>query len=651
MDSDYTTILKLDEDFKNGLGIINPFIAGLRTQNFVRLCRLWIDKLIHCAPYERQLRNVYLEQLCRHSQQQVLGTPFNCPPNEGPLQVIPQQFLIRQGVSLAKHQPSKHQLRAQQQMDDTTSWSDVSESCRSLSTWRTEICEEYPDNIPIKKSASSTVSTTGAETACTENTHRIRFKHHSVSSTYLKRKTPKKIKKRTCLDSNDELPFKDCYEHPIRLRSVACKPKFLKKPRRIARAESRLRTAIFKEESKLNYKQIKKKASKTKNLELVDDELKETICVEEKGSGEEKGSKTPKGSVGKNDSDSNSKDKIEEIFSIEKIMQIENNDNKKINELEKEVSCLKNENQSLLEQFVTEKEKNEQLTLQLDSVKNEIVNLKNKLILVEKMKKALEEEHMAIINGFQETLTALTNRVDSAIEVNDKVESIIKKLNNDTEITIQVFQKELAARCKALEQEYEDKLSETKKAHSHSVQNYESSINKLKKELIYKNKDKLKLEKKLQEKCAEMRAEVENIKQDIERSSKENEVHLTAKINAYKTKIIRLIKHNQKTIELYEQKIIALNKTKDMELWVQKVNVGSALRNSKKQELEHIISSLEEKFRKQLNDANQRTYSFNEQKHKYEEIASELGSDKGYKSELGSDKGYKSEESKDGDVQ
>ncbi|XP_075232205.1 uncharacterized protein LOC142330645 [Lycorma delicatula] len=167
-----------------------------------------------------------------------------------------------------------------------------------------------------------------------------------------------------------------------------------------------------------------------------------------------------------------------------------------------------------------------------------------KLTLIEKIKSALEEEHKEFVNN---TLTVLSAHVNSAIKKNEQFAE-----------TLQLVER---------------------------------------------------LEKQLQEHCGRMKTEVENIKQELENSKelKAKNIAYKSKIMKLTSKIIKLIEHNKKIADCYEQKINVLKKSKDMELWVQKLSFGSSLTNGKKQELENIVSTLEEKFRKQLTNATQIT--------------------------------------------
>ncbi|RZF35965.1 hypothetical protein LSTR_LSTR005378 [Laodelphax striatellus] len=79
---------KYDDDFRSGLVKIKPFILDLQKQENVFLCRMWLEKLIKSEPSERALRNVYLEELCKHVKNNDLDAPFNTSPAEGALQPI-----------------------------------------------------------------------------------------------------------------------------------------------------------------------------------------------------------------------------------------------------------------------------------------------------------------------------------------------------------------------------------------------------------------------------------------------------------------------------------------------------------------------------------------------------------------------------------
>ncbi|XP_075231810.1 uncharacterized protein LOC142330455 [Lycorma delicatula] len=451
----------------------------------VRLCRMWIDKLIHCASNERQLRNVYLEQLCRHSQQQILGPPFNCPPSEGPLQTIPEQFLIMQGVVLDRSVTS---TVTSQTEGETTSWSDVTSILTSSSYQQDPSGDEAQ---PIRKVVSTT--STRTETVVSENTHRVCFEHYNNSqSSQNRRKNQPKFKKQTC-DPNEEF-FKETKE----------------------------------------------------DLQIC----KTTVVALE--------------SV-----DSKSSDK-------------ERKNKGKIVELEQRVSEIQKENSVLNQQLQQEKDKKIEMNILQEALKKEVLEWKDKLTLIGKIKNALEREHKEFIDS---TLSALTTRVNSAIKKNDQLAEEFHLISRE-------------------KKELNEQIIELKKSHSEVVLSYKNNISDLKKDISKKNKEVENVKKQLQEHCSCIKTEVENIKQEYQKSI----IELKAKNTAYKSKIIKLIEHNKNVANCYEQKIEVLTKTKDMELWVQKENISKELLKHKNQELEDVVFALEEKFRKQLTNVTQITF-------------------------------------------
>ncbi|XP_039289760.1 centrosomal protein of 112 kDa-like [Nilaparvata lugens] len=96
---------KYDADFKSGLVKIKPFILDLQKQEHVYLCRIWLEKLIKSEHSERELRNIYLEELCKNVQNNDLAAPFDKSPTDGPLQPItagPEYLLSKETIELVE---------------------------------------------------------------------------------------------------------------------------------------------------------------------------------------------------------------------------------------------------------------------------------------------------------------------------------------------------------------------------------------------------------------------------------------------------------------------------------------------------------------------------------------------------------------------
>lgn len=95
---------------------------------------------------------------------------------------------------------------------ETTSWSDVSvTSGATVTSWQEEEEEDQsPDDCSIRKVVSST--STGAETAVTDNVHHHRYRRHNkVLQNSLRTKNQRKSKKQSRIDSNEDLVFKVCF--------------------------------------------------------------------------------------------------------------------------------------------------------------------------------------------------------------------------------------------------------------------------------------------------------------------------------------------------------------------------------------------------------------------------------------------------------
>ncbi|XP_046604167.1 intraflagellar transport protein 140 homolog [Neodiprion virginianus] len=83
--------LKLDEQFKDSLARVRPYILALTAPEDVQLCRLWLDKLSY-ASTQRALRNEYLMELCCQVESGHVGGMFSQPPPNGPLPVLRRSY-------------------------------------------------------------------------------------------------------------------------------------------------------------------------------------------------------------------------------------------------------------------------------------------------------------------------------------------------------------------------------------------------------------------------------------------------------------------------------------------------------------------------------------------------------------------------------
>lgn len=83
--------LKLDEQFKDSLARVRPYILALTAPEDVQLCRLWLDKLSY-ASTQRALRNQYLIELCHQVESGHVGGLFIQPPPNGPLPTLQRSY-------------------------------------------------------------------------------------------------------------------------------------------------------------------------------------------------------------------------------------------------------------------------------------------------------------------------------------------------------------------------------------------------------------------------------------------------------------------------------------------------------------------------------------------------------------------------------
>ncbi|XP_012254935.2 interaptin-like [Athalia rosae] len=90
--------LKLDEQFKDSLARVRPYILALTAPEDVQLCRLWLDKLSY-ASTQRALRNQYLIELCHQVESGHVGGLFSQPPPNGSLPALHMSYPMVNGSS------------------------------------------------------------------------------------------------------------------------------------------------------------------------------------------------------------------------------------------------------------------------------------------------------------------------------------------------------------------------------------------------------------------------------------------------------------------------------------------------------------------------------------------------------------------------
>ena len=80
--------LKLDENFKEILTQVRPYIVDLTSKDDAHLCKIWLEKLSGIST-QRQLRNEYLLELHRQLSLGQIDNIFRKPPPSGPLIPLP----------------------------------------------------------------------------------------------------------------------------------------------------------------------------------------------------------------------------------------------------------------------------------------------------------------------------------------------------------------------------------------------------------------------------------------------------------------------------------------------------------------------------------------------------------------------------------
>lgn len=71
---------KLDEEYKICLKFLRPYIINTTNPNYVSHCRVWIEKMSACSANQKDVRNKYMNELCRQMQNGKLEEPFTLPP-------------------------------------------------------------------------------------------------------------------------------------------------------------------------------------------------------------------------------------------------------------------------------------------------------------------------------------------------------------------------------------------------------------------------------------------------------------------------------------------------------------------------------------------------------------------------------------------
>ena len=83
--------LKLDENFKDILSRVRPYIVSLTSKEDAQLCKVWLEKLSAIST-QRKLRNEYLLELHRQLSLGRIENIFRKPPPKGVLTPLPISY-------------------------------------------------------------------------------------------------------------------------------------------------------------------------------------------------------------------------------------------------------------------------------------------------------------------------------------------------------------------------------------------------------------------------------------------------------------------------------------------------------------------------------------------------------------------------------
>ncbi|XP_039289767.1 uncharacterized protein LOC120352608 isoform X1 [Nilaparvata lugens] len=130
--------------------------------------------------------------------------------------------------------------------------------------------------------------------------------------------------------------------------------------------------------------------------------------------------------------------------------------------------------------------------------------------------------------------------------------------------------------------------------------NIKETTDKYEEKISIQDKEIAQLKNRLQEDCDRMKNEIRKMKETSIKDNGEEKLQLKTEVSEYKIKLANLTNEMNDKIRQYEGKIDAINKTKDLELCMQKMTLISDFSVTRQKELENIISVLDEKYQARL---------------------------------------------------
>ncbi|RZF35202.1 hypothetical protein LSTR_LSTR014239 [Laodelphax striatellus] len=555
---------KLDQDFKHAITAIKPYILQLHDRNQIVLCRLWIEKLIKCQVEDKQLRNIYMDQLCSNLKAQQFGPPFCELPWDGPLSKIPTQLLLKQ-----------------------SSYSDSE-------LWTTD--DDYT-RFSEKSSDRVTYNTTTDEEQCSDKTSS--YRHYSRKRRMFLKPRERSRSTTSLKVINSKKPYHFNNKTPVprlhtKLRTISNFKKFST----VNKDTSLERVPNSQKGFKSNKVNHLDRDTSTTSLSMVLDA--EKACKHEIAQRDLHSDEALK----LNRSDTFWSD---EVFLGDTVVGDNLSRRTSCSELLKEIQQLQESNDGLKTSLNREKHLLESICTEKIELQQEIAKTNEKLSRLKELEKGARGKRDAFVVEINEQLTFQARRVRQAWETNSRLERELREIlensvNNVHGNSLQLLESKWQEKHRKLLARKQETIGRAEWERRAATDDLESQLDASRQKCIERRDRRARLEKKFQQHFHSLRAQIQAIRDDHCKWKSGHDQRVSSKVSHYEKLIETLKKERCKIVRQYEIRLERMQQTKSMELWVKKFDNYLDAGSDEKSQLEKCLDDLQQEFHKQYSD-------------------------------------------------